>query len=165
MGWGRFEKIEASAAYDRLPPFACVLLRKTLCYKNIRGDFRGQSPIDKPSLTIINPRSSIPKPPANLGPAGATLWRSIMSEYAIDDAGGRALLEQAATAYDRAEQLRIEIERDGEIIRSRSGVERPSHGARGPSQSSISCARVSLPRRWRRTNFRLVVMMRPIPAV
>jgi phage terminase small subunit len=89
-----------------------------------------KNPIDKPSLTIINPRSSIPKPPANLGPAGATLWRSIMSEYAIDDAGGRALLKQAATAYDRAEQLRIEIERDGEIIRSRSGVPREHPGLR-----------------------------------
>jgi hypothetical protein len=78
-----------------------------------------------PELTIVNPTSSISKPPTNLGPAGVALWHSIMTEYDVSDAGGRALLEQAAMAYDRAERLRIEIDRDGEIIRGRTGMREP----------------------------------------
>jgi hypothetical protein len=77
---------------------------------------------DKTPLNLVNLPSTIPKPPANLGPAGATLWRSIMAEYDIADAGGQALLEQAASAYDRAERLRIEIDRDGEVVRGRTGM-------------------------------------------
>jgi hypothetical protein len=59
---------------------------------------------EKPPLSVVNLPSSTPKPPANLGPAGAGLWRSIMSEYDVSDAGGQAMLEQAAFAYDRAER-------------------------------------------------------------
>jgi hypothetical protein len=89
-----------------------------------------KNPDDNPPLTVVNLASSAPKPPANLGPAGATLWRSIMSEYDIADAGGQALLEQAALACDRAERLRVEIDRDGEIIRGRAGM-REHPGLRG----------------------------------
>jgi hypothetical protein len=81
-----------------------------------------KNPADKPPLSVVNLPSTIPKPPANVGPAGATLWRSIMSEYDIPDAGGQALLEQVALAYDRAERLRVEIDRDGEIVRGRTGM-------------------------------------------
>jgi hypothetical protein len=100
-----------------------VFLRKTLWYKNIRGENSvAKNPTDKPPLSVVNLPSTIPKPPANLGPAGASLWRSIMAEYDVADAGGQALLEQAASAYDRAERLRIEIDRDGEIVRGRTGM-------------------------------------------
>jgi hypothetical protein len=81
-----------------------------------------KNPADKPPLSVVNLPFTIPKPPASLGNAGATLWRSIMAEYDIPDAGGQTLLEQAASAYDRAERLRIEIDRDGEIIRTRTGM-------------------------------------------
>jgi hypothetical protein len=54
-----------------------------------------------PSLTVIDLPSTASKSPANLGPAGVAFWQSIMAEYDISDAGGRALLEQAAFAYDR----------------------------------------------------------------
>jgi hypothetical protein len=77
-----------------------------------------------PPLTVVDLASTVPQPPPNLGPAGVTLWQSIMSEYDISDAGGRALLEQCAFAYDRAERLRAEIDAAGEIIR----------GARGPRE-------------------------------
>ena len=49
---------------------------------------------EKPPLSVVNLPSSTPKPPANLGPAGAGLWRSIMSEYDVSDAGGQAMLER-----------------------------------------------------------------------
>ena len=32
-------------------------------------------------LSVVNLPSATPKPPANLGPAGINLWRSIMAEY------------------------------------------------------------------------------------
>ena len=60
-------------------------------------------------------------PPANLGPAGTNLWRSILRQYDISDAGGLALLEQAAFASDRAERLRAEIDAAGEILHTRNG--------------------------------------------
>ena len=78
--------------------------------------------VKKPELTVVDPTSSLPTPPANLGHAGAALWHSIMNEYDVSDAGGRALLEQAALAADRADRLRTEIDRDGEIVRGRSGM-------------------------------------------
>jgi hypothetical protein len=81
-----------------------------------------KNPTDKPPLSIVNLPSTIPKPPANLGPIGANFWRSIMAEYDISDSGGQALLEQAALAYQRAEALRVEIDRDGEIVRTRTGM-------------------------------------------
>jgi hypothetical protein len=74
-----------------------------------------------PALTLVNPTLSIASPPANLGPAGLRLWQSVLTDYDISDAGGLALLEQIAFAYERAERLRVEIDRDGEIIIGRSG--------------------------------------------
>jgi hypothetical protein len=93
-------------------------------------NFVAKTPDDNPPLTVVNLAASLPKPPANLGPAGASLWRNIMSEYDVSDAGGQALLEQAAAAYDRAERLRVEIDRDGEIVRGRAGI-REHPGLRG----------------------------------
>jgi hypothetical protein len=81
-----------------------------------------KNPSDKPPLSLVNLPSSLPQPPANLGPAGANLWRSIVAEYDIPDSGGQALLEEACAARDRAERLRVEIDRDGEIIRGRNGI-------------------------------------------
>jgi hypothetical protein len=85
---------------------------------------------DKPVLTVVDLPSTGAKPPSNLGPAGVDFWRSIMAEYDIDDAGGLRLLEQAALAYDRAEQLRVEIDQAGPIVRGRNGM-REHPGLRG----------------------------------
>jgi hypothetical protein len=45
-----------------------------------------------------------------------------MCEYAIEDSGGVEMLTQACQALDRAEALREEIDRDGEVIRTRGTV-------------------------------------------
>jgi hypothetical protein len=45
-----------------------------------------------------------------------------MREYAIRDAGGIELLLLACEATDRAARLRGAIDRDGELISSRSGL-------------------------------------------
>ena len=36
--------------------------------------------------------------PSVLGKSGQKLWQSIMSEYSIEDSGGREMLEQACAA-------------------------------------------------------------------
>jgi len=83
-----------------------------------------------PTLTVVDPTSTIVAPPPNLGPAGQKLWQSVLSDYEISDAGGLALLEQICFSYERAERLRAEIDRDGEIVRGRNGM--PQHpGLRG----------------------------------
>jgi hypothetical protein len=76
----------------------------------------------KPPLSIVPPLApNAAEPPANLGPAGSNLWRSVLAQYDITDAGGLVLLEQAAFAADRAERLREQIDTDGEIIHGRAG--------------------------------------------
>ena len=60
-------------------------------------------------------------PPRRLGAHGGALWRSIMGEYAVEDAGGLAMLTQACIALDRAEQCRAQIEKDGVAIRTKAG--------------------------------------------
>jgi hypothetical protein len=57
--------------------------------------------------------------PPRHSPLGAGLWRSITSEYGVEDAGGIEMLLQDCTALDRAESLRSQIEADGEISRTK----------------------------------------------
>lgn len=64
---------------------------------------------------------SVAKPPRKLDRHGATLWRSIMSEYQINDSGGLEMLTQACQALDRAERCREAIDEDGELLRSKKG--------------------------------------------
>ena len=76
----------------------------------------------KPNLTLVEPTSTADSPPATLGKPGATLWRSIMSEYQIEDSGGLAMLEQACAAVDRIAEYAEVIARDGFVIRVKSGL-------------------------------------------
>jgi hypothetical protein len=50
------------------------------------------------------------------------LWDRIQAEYRITDCGGMELLAQACQALDRAEGLAAAIARDGDVVRSRTGV-------------------------------------------
>jgi hypothetical protein len=74
-----------------------------------------------PLSIVPSTAATTANPPANLGPAGTNLWRSILGQYDIRDAGGLALLEQAAFANDRAERLRAEIDAAGEILHTCNG--------------------------------------------
>jgi hypothetical protein len=49
----------------------------------------------EPLTLVAGSAPTLADPPPTLREAGATLWRSIMAEYAITDSGGRAILEQA----------------------------------------------------------------------
>jgi hypothetical protein len=56
-----------------------------------------------------------------LGSHGQRLWSQVQAEYQISDIGGREILTQACELLDRVERLRVEIDRDGEIIRTKNG--------------------------------------------
>jgi hypothetical protein len=62
--------------------------------------------------TKLNPYA----PPSSLGAAGATQWRQIMSEYKIQDSGGRAVLLQICAAIDDLAECDERIAADGPII-------------------------------------------------
>jgi Phage terminase, small subunit len=53
--------------------------------------------------------------------AGA-LWKAVMTDYQITDSGGVEMLTGACQQLDRAESLREQIDRDGEIIRGKTGL-------------------------------------------
>lgn len=86
---------------------------------------RAKSPA-KPHLTVAASGgaevSSGNTPPRPLGQHGVALWQAITSSYGIDDEGGRQLLAQTCEAVDRVESLRAEIDRDGQLISTRTGV-------------------------------------------
>jgi hypothetical protein len=76
------------------------------------------------NLTVVSPQPAATgrQPPGELGPSGRSLWDEITSSYYFDDRGSLETLYQAAAACDRAERCRREIERDGELIQTRSGL-------------------------------------------
>src|SRR5215203_5633745 len=73
-------------------------------------------------MTPSRPR--VPTPPRHLGAAGKTLYRSIQAEYGIEDAGGLAILAQAADCADRLEAARQAIREHGELVLDRYGKPR-----------------------------------------
>jgi hypothetical protein len=77
----------------------------------------------KPVLTLVTPTElNGPPPPSSLGPSGRKFWQDVQSEYDIADVGGRRMLEQVCLAFERAEGLHAEIERDGPMIRTRGAI-------------------------------------------
>jgi hypothetical protein len=76
----------------------------------------------KPRLSVVPPAISSNDPPRKLDAPGRSLWDRVMAEYDIADSGGMEMLCQACQALDRAEALRAEIDRDGEVLRVRGSV-------------------------------------------
>ena len=79
----------------------------------------------KPTATLkLVPQTppDLTAPPRHLGEHGLTLWRSVTSEYGIEDAGGVEMLLLACQSLDRAEECRAQIDADGEIIRTKAGM-------------------------------------------
>jgi hypothetical protein len=76
----------------------------------------------KPSPSVVGPGATGILPPRKLGEHGMMLWQQVRAEYRIDDRGGVELLAQACAACDRAEALAACVERDGETIRTKTGL-------------------------------------------
>jgi len=70
-----------------------------------------------PPPTKANPLG----PPPTLDKAGATLWQSVMTEYRIEDSGGREILTQICAAADNLHDCDVAITRDGAMINTRTG--------------------------------------------
>jgi hypothetical protein len=82
-------------------------------------------PPSKPPLALVSGAAgeieSIATPLRPLGHHGQRLWSLTQSEYGISDIGGREILTQICELLDRAEELRETINRDGAVIRTKSG--------------------------------------------
>ena len=78
--------------------------------------------VEPPVHRAPTPVDRAPPPPRELGEHGLALWRRIHAGYAIEDEGGLELLCLASEALDRAQSLRDAIMRDGELIRTKTGL-------------------------------------------
>jgi P27 family predicted phage terminase small subunit len=64
------------------------------------------------------------EPPRPLGKHGQALWDRILAEYDISDSAGRELLLQAAEALDMVQSLRAQINADGVMVRTKTGLKK-----------------------------------------
>ena len=62
-----------------------------------------------------------PEPPKGLSKPAREFWTRLQGEYEITDAGGLAVLEQAARAFHRAEDARAMLDREGCVMKDRWG--------------------------------------------
>ncbi len=74
-----------------------------------------------PPLSIVEPGSTGVQPPRPLAAAGRSLWTRVQHDYDVSDVAGVEMLAIACEATDRIATLRAEIDRDGEVIRTRNG--------------------------------------------
>lgn len=65
--------------------------------------------------------TSLAPPPPHLEPPEQALFRQLISEFRIDDAGSISLLTTAMEAHQRARRARERIAVDGETIKDRFG--------------------------------------------
>jgi hypothetical protein len=73
-----------------------------------------------PTLTIQPAETPIP-PPRDLGEHGRALWDRVQIEFRVEDAGGVELLMQCCAAADRADELAAIIDKDGAVVRGKTG--------------------------------------------
>jgi hypothetical protein len=69
-------------------------------------------------------RNSVPEAPRGLKKPGRTLWKSIQTQYGIDDPGGCAHLLTACRSEDDLQRMRGTVARDGDTIKDRFGQKR-----------------------------------------
>ena len=95
-----------------------------------------------------------PKAPANplgFSRAAADLWRRLRAEYLILDSGGLTILEAALRSFDRAEEARRMLDKDGCCIKDRWGQVKPhpaapiERDARGAFLTALRQLHIELP--------------------
>jgi hypothetical protein len=77
-----------------------------------------------PELTVIGAeaRPDPLTPPDDLASAGSQLWRDLHRDFEITDASGLAMLHQICCTVDKVTEYSATIERDGAMLRTKSGV-------------------------------------------
>ena len=63
-----------------------------------------------------------PQPPGKLGVVGLSIWTAIVAEFEFDNRASLETLFQACSAADRAEACRQQIEADGVVLKTRTGL-------------------------------------------
>jgi phage terminase small subunit len=63
--------------------------------------------------------------PRGLSPAARRWWGVLVAEYHIDDAPGALLLETALVAWDRMQEARRTLAKEGTVLRDRFGQAKP----------------------------------------
>ena len=72
-------------------------------------------------IDVVKSLSTPLESPSSLGEHCAKLWRSILKQYRIEDAGGLAILEKACISRDRSTTFAAIIAKDGPVVRTQSG--------------------------------------------
>jgi hypothetical protein len=70
----------------------------------------------------IIPLRKTTAPPRKLGKHGRQLWDAVTGEVVVEDAAGIEMLTLTCQALDRAENCREQIDRDGELLRTKAGI-------------------------------------------
>jgi P27 family predicted phage terminase small subunit len=70
------------------------------------------------------------KPPTHLSADAKKLWARLFADYELADAAGSLLLQSACEAYDRQQQARKLLAKEGPVIKDRWGQSKP-HPAAG----------------------------------
>ncbi len=96
----------------------------------------------KPPLKLVEHTVIGDYPPRPLGLHGQNLWNRVLSEHDLSDVAGREFLANACAALDRAESLREQINRDGEVISTRQGF-RDHPGLKHELASRFLCQNVA----------------------
>lgn len=91
-----------------------------LHYLNIEEFIREEKMATK--LKLVTAEAAPTNPPRKLGQHGMKLWGFVHGHYEIVDAGGVELLTLACQALDRAESCAAQIAKDGEVIRTKTGL-------------------------------------------
>lgn len=85
----------------------------------------------------------LPRPPKHLSDEAKSIWRQVVAGWEIDEAG-LLVLRQALEAFDRLNQARELIDREGIVVTDPSGRKR-AH----PALAVEKEARLALLRAWR----------------
>lgn len=86
-------------------------------------------------------KPKIPSPPAGARAAGKALWRSVQSEYELEEHEA-ALLVEAVRLVDLLADLHAAVESDGALITGPDGSPRVHPAAVEARQSRIALARI-----------------------
>lgn len=63
-------------------------------------------------------------PPKHLSPEGKRLWRKLQADFVLDDEAAQLILQSALEAYDRVQEARAILARDGSVMTDRWGQAR-----------------------------------------
>ena len=86
-------------------------------------------------------RARLAPPPAGQSQPATGWWKRPVTEYDINDPAGELLPEMAIRAFDRAEQAREQLDRDGCTALDSRGPEAPPSCQRRMRQPRRGCWR------------------------